>query len=58
MFVSTREVEMSKQPDKTAQAIGAGIASFLGVLLGGLPGVLVGAAVGHWATGEATKRGF
>jgi hypothetical protein len=49
---------MSKQPDKTAQAIGAGIASFLGVLLGGLPGALVGAAVGHWATGEATKRGF
>jgi hypothetical protein len=52
------EVRMAKQPDKTAQAIGAGIASFLGVILGGLPGALIGAAIGHWASGEASKHGF
>jgi hypothetical protein len=49
---------MAKQPDKAAQAVGAGLASFFGVLLGGLPGALIGAAIGHWATGEATKRGL
>jgi hypothetical protein len=54
----TREVVMAKQPDKTAQAVGAGLASFVGVLLGGLPGALVGAAIGHWATGEASKHGL
>jgi hypothetical protein len=49
---------MARQPDRTAQALGAGLASFLGVLLGGFPGALIGAAVGHWATGEASKHGF
>lgn len=49
---------MARQPDKTAQAIGAGIASFLGVIFGGLPGALIGAAIGHWASGEASKHGF
>jgi hypothetical protein len=53
-----QEVVMAKQPDKTARAVGAGLASFVGVLLGGLPGALVGAAIGHWATGEASKHGL
>jgi hypothetical protein len=55
---SIREVVMAKQPDKMARAVGAGLASFVGVLLGGLPGALVGAAIGHWATGEASKHGL
>lgn len=50
---------MAKRPDKTAQAIGAGLASFACVLLGaGLPGAILGAAIGHWATGEASKHGL
>jgi hypothetical protein len=48
---------MARKPDRTAQAIGAGVASFVGVLLGGLPGALIGAAIGHWASGEASKFG-
>jgi hypothetical protein len=48
---------MAKKPDRTAQAIGAGFSAFVGVLLGGLPGALIGAAIGHWASGEASKFG-
>jgi hypothetical protein len=49
---------MAKQPDRTAQAVGAGLTSFIGVLLGGLPGALLGAAIGHWASGEVSKHGL
>jgi hypothetical protein len=49
---------MARQPDKFSQAVGAGLTAFVGVLLGGLPGAVIGAAIGHWATGEASKRGL
>jgi hypothetical protein len=47
-----------KEPDKMAQAIGAGGAGFIGTLVGGLPGAVIGALLGHWLAGEASKEGF
>lgn len=49
---------MARKPDRTAQAVGAGVASFVVVMLGGgLPGALIAAGIGHWASGEASKFG-
>ena len=47
-----------KQPDKTAQAIGAGVGAFFGTLVGGPVGAVVAGALGHWVAGEASKGGF
>jgi hypothetical protein len=47
-----------KEPDKMAQAIGAGGGAFFGTLIGGPVGTLVGGLVGHWLAGEASKGGF
>lgn len=47
-----------KEPDKVAQALGAGGGAFLSTLLGGPVGLLVGGLVGHWLAGEASKGGL
>lgn len=47
-----------KEPDKMAQAIGAGGGAFLGVLIGGPVGALLVGALGHVIAGEASKGGF
>lgn len=49
---------MRKQPDKMAQAIGAGGGAFLGTLIGGPIGTVVGGIVGHWLAGEASNSDF
>ena len=41
-----------KEPDKLAQAIGAGGGAF------GPIGAIVVGVVGHWLAGEASKEGF
>jgi hypothetical protein len=47
-----------KEPDKLAQAVGAGGGAFIGALIGGPVGALVTGALGHWLAGEASKEGF
>lgn len=47
-----------KEPDKVAQAMGAGGGAFIGTLMGGPVGALLGGMVGHWLAGEASKEGF
>lgn len=47
-----------KQPDRTAQAIGAGGGAFIGTFLGGPFGTVIGGLLGHWLAGEASKEGF
>lgn len=47
-----------KQPDKFAQAVGAGFGAFFGTLIGGPIGLIAGGAFGHWVAGEASKEGF
>jgi hypothetical protein len=47
-----------KEPDKMAQAVGAGGGAFIGTLVGGPLGTIVGGLVGHWLAGEASKEGF
>jgi hypothetical protein len=51
-------VARKKQPDKMAQAIGAGGGAFAGTLLGGPIGTIIGGLIGHWLAGEASKEGF
>jgi hypothetical protein len=46
-----------KQPDKTAQAVGAGVGAFVGTMVGGPLGAVVAGALGHWVAGEASKGG-
>jgi hypothetical protein len=47
-----------REPDKLAQAIGAGCGAFVGTLVGGPFGAAVCGLVGHWLAGEASKGGF
>ncbi|MFZ1996497.1 MAG: hypothetical protein WAU75_20465 [Solirubrobacteraceae bacterium] len=47
-----------KEPDKLAQAIGAGGGAFVGALIGGPVGALAVGAIGHWIAGEASKQGL
>jgi hypothetical protein len=47
-----------KEPDKLAQAIGAGSGAFVGALIGGPVGAVLVGAVGHFIAGEASKEGF
>ena len=47
-----------KEPDKMAQAVGAGSGAFVGTLVGGPLGTLVGGLLGHWLAGEASKGGL
>ncbi|MGN6867449.1 MAG: hypothetical protein ACTHMY_03485 [Solirubrobacteraceae bacterium] len=47
-----------KEPDKMAQAIGAGGGAFIGTLVGGPLGTIVGGLFGHWLVGEASRGGF
>lgn len=47
-----------KEPDKMAQAIGAGGGAFIGALIGGPLGALLVGALGHVIATEASKEGF
>lgn len=47
-----------REPDKLAQAIGAGDGRFIGTLGGGPLGAAVCGLIGHWLAGEASKGGF
>ena len=56
--MADRRARKKKEPDRLAQAIGAGLGAFFGTLIGGPVGTLAGGAFGHWAAGEASKEGF
>lgn len=47
-----------KEPDRMAQAIGAGGGAFVGVLIGGPLGALVVGTIGHLIAGEVSKEGL
>lgn len=56
--MSNSNGKKKKQPDRTAQAMGAGGGAFIGTFIGGPLGTVIGGLVGHWLAGEASKGGF